>query len=218
MKTAVFDFDKTIISQDTGYEFLLWMVLQSKIRTCLMVCLSPIVWSFSLINGLRGVALQIFSFIATFGRKQPLNSIRNAFVNYYFTEKKAFIYQQAKDEIENHQSQGRQVLILSGCPDWLIRAVCLKAGIRNCKVVGTQQEVKYGFLSLKALCFGKNKVLLAQSAGFDVNEWDYGYTDSFVDLPLLQHCKYRFLINPNRFTQKYCKKHLHAEFDTYQWQ
>ena len=218
MKTAVFDFDKTIISQDTGYEFFLWMVYRSKLRTCIMFFLSPIVWLLSLHTTTRGLALQIFSFVATFAINESLNTLRKAFILYFFTEKKAKIYKQAKREIERHQASGRQILILSGSPSWLIKAVCLKAGIRGCKVVGTRQEAKYGFLNLKALCYGEKKILLAKTAGFNVRDWDYGYTDSFVDLPFIKHCKYRFLINPTRFTQRYFHKHLTAGFATQNWQ
>jgi phosphoserine phosphatase len=32
------------------------------------------------------------------------------------------------------------------------------------------------------------------------DNWGYGYSDSAMDIPLLAHCRHRFLINPDKKT------------------
>lgn len=47
--------------------------------------------------------------------------------------------------------------------------------------------------------------------------WDFGYTDSAHDIPLLSHCRHRFLVNPSPRTTHKVKKALPDRVTVLNW-
>ena len=59
-----------------------------------------------------------------------------------------------------------------------------------------------GGLVYRSYCMGSEKIRMARRLGLLDNSWDYGYSDSAWDIPLLAHCRHRFLVNPDKKTIK----------------
>ena len=45
-EVAVFDFDGTLVSKDTGFEFNKWLTTRSSLRTVLTIVLLPLIGAF----------------------------------------------------------------------------------------------------------------------------------------------------------------------------
>ena len=58
----------------------------------------------------------------------------------------------------------------------------------------------WGGLIYSSYCMGPDKIKLARRLGVLDKGWDYGYSDSAWDIPLLAHCRHRFLVNPDKKT------------------
>lgn len=196
-KVAVFDFDKTIVSKDTYYEFLIWMIKKSIVRILFIICFSPIIIAFLATDNHRKKAVNIVSFIATFKRKSSLFKLRKDFIDYFFNRLGAVVYDDAISKIEYHLKKGELLLILSGCPSWLLKGVIKNIGIKNTKYVGSRQKLILGSLQTKQYCYSFNKVNMAEDYGFKSDFWYYGYSDSTSDIPFISKCKKRYVINPD---------------------
>jgi len=197
---AVFDFDGTIVSKDTGYEFYKWLIKQSSIRVALLAMLLPLVVLLCMTNSLtRKFGLSIASYVATAFQSKSLFRLRAEFIHYYFNEKGAVAYNDALDKIKMHQDNNHQVLIISGCPHWLLSGVVKHIGIRNVKLIGTELNLTLTGLLFTNHCFAANKVAMAYSQGFDPKKWRYGYSDSTADIPMLKDCDHVHVINTNKW-------------------
>jgi phosphoserine phosphatase len=61
------------------------------------------------------------------------------------------------------------------------------------------------------------KIRMARKKGILNGGWDFGYTDSAHDIPLLSHCRHRFLVNPSRRTARNVKKALPDRVTVLNW-
>lgn len=193
--TAVFDFDGTIVSKDTGFAFYKWLVLQSKWRTAVMLTFTPLIVLLVLLKPLRLWGLSLATMIATVAQKRSLFQLRHQFMPFYFGKGGAVKYKDALKAIVSHQHRGERILILSGCPEWILNATVKYLGIKQAKVIGSKQKVTRWGLIFTEHCFGKNKVNIALRAGENLSTWCVGYSDSRADLPFLNQCQQASLIN-----------------------
>lgn len=210
-KVAVFDFDGTIVSKDTGFAFYKWLVLQSKLRTALMIIMFPLLFLLLLSKYTRVCGLSFATVIATFAERRELVSLQQAFIEHYFSCASsgagAVVYQDALTQIITHQKNNHAVLILSGCPQWLLQPVVAHLGINNVEVIGSQQQQTQLGLIFTEHCFADNKITMAQQAGHNIAHWGWGYSDSRADLPFLNLCQQAYLINiTDRIKADFAKK------------
>lgn len=206
-KVAVFDFDGTIVSKDTGFAFYKWLVLQSKFRTLLMLMMFPLLFVLLLSKYTRLFGLSLATVIATYAERRELSSLQQAFIEHYFNRGGAVVYQDALAQISAHQQNAQPVLILSGCPQWLLQTVVDYLGIKNVEVIGSKQQKTQLGLIFTAHCFAENKIAMAKQAGHDIKSWGWGYSDSRADLPFLNHCQQAYLINvKNRIKADFANK------------
>lgn len=217
-KTAVFDFDGTIVSKDTGFAFYKWLVLQSKLRTGLMLLLSPVIVLLVLAKKTRVWGLSLATIIATFAESRSLTLLQTKFLDFYFNQGGAVVYQAALTRIKNHQARAEKVLILSGCPGWLLEGVVRYLGITDVDVIGSQQRATKLGLIFSQHCFAKNKIEMAKKAGHNVLNWACGYSDSRADLPFLNLCQCAYLINVTDSVKNSFNKKLQVPNRFLDWQ
>ena len=217
--TAVFDFDGTIVSKDTGYEFYKWLTLQSVPRTALMSLAAPLVIPLLLSCRSRKFGLNIACVIATFAQSQSLFRLRQQFIRHYFDPDgvAAVAYPAALSCLRAHQQAGDKVIIISGCPRWLLTAVVKHLGIINVKVIASEQRIKYASLLIDEHCFAANKIPMAQAVGEGPDDWRVGYSDSRADLPFLNRCQQARLINVHVKTQANFSRRLAVPSQFLSW-
>ncbi len=119
--------------------------------------------------------------------------------------------------IANHINQGRKVLIISGCPQWLLMGVLRHIGVRKCQVVGSKQVVRHGSLKMVDHCYSQNKVNMARLRNVDTKDWHSGYSDSLADLPFLKLCENRFIVNSSPEKERVFKKELDNNCHFVRW-
>ena len=214
---AVFDFDGTLISKDTGYEFNKWLIQQSLIRTSLMILFFPLLLLLASQAMTRRLGLNIGCFLATAFQRRSLFKLRDDFIHYYFNEAGAVAYQAGLDELRGHQKKGTAILIVSGCPHWLLHAVVKYLDIHPEKIIGSHMEIKYGSVLLKEHCYHNNKLIMAKRLGIDLNQWAIGYSDSKADMPLLSACLTKVLVNIPLRKQQIFKNSLNGNIEMRTW-
>ncbi len=201
-KIAVFDFDKTIISRDTAFCFINFLLTTRGSRMFLAAAVIPLFLPLFYHRRTRIVSISALLWIGTVGRCDArIQELFEEFTAGYFSDRfKARFYDKALEEIERHRQTGNGILIISGTPEILVKHIVDRFIEGEFTVIGTRWKKCLGGLVYTRYCLGKNKIALAEERGLDTDRWHYGYSDSSSDIPLLSRCKEPNLINPGRKT------------------
>lgn len=111
------------------------------------------------------------------------------------------IYEEAATLIEEHQSAGRDVVIVSSSGEEVVAAIGELLGVD--RVVGTRMvEVDGRYTGeIEFYAYGPNKAAairdLAQAEGYDLAQC-YAYSDSSTDLPMLEVVGHPTAVNPDK--------------------
>ncbi len=216
---AVFDFDKTIISCDSGYEFIRAALLKTSIRKFFFFFTLPISIFLVAFPKTRIFGISIFFWIATAGAgRSELNSMFKEFSDTFFiSPSNRPIYKQALVEIKKHQDMGHTILIISGSPEKLVKFITDKVIPSKVNVIGSQEMFFLGGMILRRYCLEENKIKMAEHRGFLNYNWKYGYSDSHYDIPILARCSDRYLINPTRTTIHKVNRALGKTYKVLTW-
>lgn len=130
---------------------------------------------------------------------------RIAFTRRWFKEQLVhFVAAEAKRRVEAHRRRGHRVALITGSPSYTADVVAGSLGVTSTDVLATRFEVRDGYFTgrmIEPMCLGEGKLVMAQSYarqhGVDLSE-SYFYTDSIVDLPLLEQVRHPVAVNPDR--------------------
>ncbi len=215
---AFFDFDMTIVSRDSGYEFIKHRLNSSVARKFAAYFLSPFAMLFYLSLRLRFISHSIFMWIATAGlTKKELKEARKTFIRFYCSLPEALVYQDALKKMAFHINAGHNVYIVSGAPTWAIKKISKKLGIQKCKIIGSVEKSVMGGLIYEQHCYGNKKVDLVSDVILQNPHKIYGYSDSAADIPLLSICTHKHVINPTKNHLKKFKRAFGNNFQILNW-
>ena len=91
---------------------------------------------------------------------------------------------------ERHLAAGDRVLVVTAAPVWRAERLL---GSRS-RVLGSTLTRRCGGWIAGHHCFGKEKCRILEQNGYGT-AWDYAYTDSYDDAPLLAAGKQGFIVN-----------------------
>ena len=208
-KVAVFDFDKTIISSDSGAAFFIWRIKQSLWKVVVVILLAPIWLSLMLVPKLGSFVLKMLAWVAMLGVNQRnFKSVLHAFYQQHFSNRKIIIFKDALARLAQHQSNNDRIIVISGAPTWLVRYILRINRIKVDKIIGSVSQCSRLGIWTTEHCYGKNKMTMAKNCGEHFEDWFYGYTDSKSDFPVLERCINKYVINPNPRLEKIVQSHF----------
>lgn len=216
---AVFDFDGTLIDTDVAYQFLNAFIRRSKIRRIAFGMLVPVLLPFFLTPKSRSMAMSAILWCATF----PLRGKTGADLFRAFAPRirrapiSGRFYNEGLDALAAHRRLGHRVLIISGSPRELVAAVLENEVSTPVEVFGSRIVPFLGGLVYRQYCMRNGKIHLARKKGVLNDGWDFGYTDSAHDIPLLSRCRHRFLVNPSARTLRKVKTALPDRLTVLNW-
>jgi phosphatidylglycerophosphatase C len=216
---AVFDFDKTLIDGDVAYLFMRTAIRGSKVRRMAVGMLMPLLLPFLLIRPGRIVAVSVMMWIATVPlRGQTARTVFGAFAPGVLSPPmNVRFYDDGLKALAAHRRLGHRLLIISGSPQELVRQVARPVLKHDIEIIGSQVVPFLGGLVYRSYCMGPGKIKLARGLGALNGNWDYGYSDSAWDIPLLAHCRHRFLVNPDKKTIRRTKAALGGRVTILNW-
>jgi phosphatidylglycerophosphatase C len=193
---AIFDFDLTVTSWDTAARFFGWLLRRSPWKLLLgapiALLLSPLV----AFRRTRRIPIRFAAWLATFGHDhEALRLLARAHIADISACGGKFLRQDARTQIEAHQSQGHTVVVATGALEYLARDILANEGIINVTVVGSSMRRMLGGMVVNRHCYGAHKIPMLQERGFEP-PWAFVYSDHEADLPLLRAGTRQFLVNP----------------------
>ena len=107
-----------------------------------------------------------------------------------------------REAVARHREQGDVLAIVTGASPYTARPLARMLGIGH--VVASELEVgedgRFTGRIEEPLCYGDGKIVrasrLAKTLGFDLRESTF-YSDSYTDLPLLEHVSDPVVVNPD---------------------
>lgn len=219
MKLILFDFDKTIISQDTGAAYMYFMLRRNPFRLLCCVFITPITLPFLLAKRTRFIGLSLYLWLTTVGMPvRKVIALREAIIADYLSKGATFVYQNAFKQCWRHADQSDNVVIVSGASAWMVKMVLAKQAFPNVEFVCSEETRFAGGMIIKSHCYAATKVRRIQ-AKFTLSSYNtiVGYSDSAADIPMLSLCSERVIVNPRPGCLKRFNRRFLQNMTVVQW-
>lgn len=194
---VVFDFDHTLTDGDSGALLFRWLLLRRWWRTALALLLAPVAGPMVAWLPTRRRGISAFVWAGTVGlhRRRDLDALIDQYVLANTEALKTRLLPVAIDVLHRHREQGDTVLIATGAPPELARAILAFVAHEDVPVLGTEVGPRMGGVVAVRHCHAAMKVRMIREAGY-TQPIAIAYSDSRADLPLLQEARHPVVVNP----------------------
>lgn len=194
---VVFDFDHTLYDGDSGSHLFAWLIQRSWWRMALALLITPLAGPMVAWLRTRRVGISAYVWVGTIGMggERTLNAAIDRYVAGHTEQIRARLLPIALDVLHHHREQGDQVVVATGAPPELARAILAFVAHEDVPVVGTLVGPRLGALGARRHCHSHMKMTMLREAGFTAPV-ETAYSDSSADLPLLQAARKPVVVNP----------------------
>lgn len=196
--TVVFDFDHTLYDGDSGSHLFAWLIRRSAWRTALALLAAPVFGPMVAFLPTRRHGISGFVWIGTVGLHQPrtLDVLIDRYVAHDRDGIRARLLPHALAVLHRHRSAGDRVVIATGAPPELARAILAFVAHEEVPVIGSAVGPRFGAVTATRHCHAEEKMRMLAEAGYATV--DIAYSDSSADLPLLKATRAPVVVNPKR--------------------
>ena len=198
---VVFDFDHTLYDGDSGQHLVTWLITRHWARKLGAIVLAPLLLPMVAWLPTRRLGISGFLWIGSVGlskarrhRGRELDLAIDRYVQANRERIRARLLPIALEVLHKHRMQGDRVVIATGAPPELARAILDFVAHEDLPVVGSLFHPFLGGLFTAEHCHARNKMRMLWDAGYD--QVAIAYSDSSADLPLLQAAKRPVVVNP----------------------
>lgn len=194
---VVFDFDHTLYDGDSGTHLFRWLIARAWWRRLLALLLAPVAGPLVAFLPTRRAGISAFVWAGTLGVRDraALDALIDRYVALHTDAIRARLLPIALDVLQQHRARGDRVLVATGAPPELARAILALAGHGEVPVVGTLLGPRLGGMGAQRHCHHAMKMAMIRAAGY-TQPVAQAYSDSSADLPLLQAAAKPVVVNP----------------------
>lgn len=194
---VVFDFDHTLYDGDSGSHLFKWLIERTWWRRLLALLIAPVAGPMVAWLPTRRSGISAFVWVGTIGlhRSRDLDSMIDEYVTLHATSIRTRLLPAALDVLHRHREAGDLVVIATGAPPELARAILAFVAHEDVPVVGTLVGPKFGAVGAIRHCHSHMKMTMLRDAGY-IQPVATAYSDSSADLPLLQAAQKPVVVNP----------------------
>jgi len=193
---VVFDFDHTLYDGDSGSHLFAWLIRRSWWRTALALLATPVFGPMVAFLPTRRYGISGFVWIGTVGmpRRRTLDDAIDRYVDSHRDVIQQRLLPVALDVLHDHREAGDNVVIATGAPPELARAILAFVAHESVPVIGTAVGPRLGAIVATRHCHAEEKMRMLRERGY--HGIDIAYSDSSADLPLLKAAKAPVVVNP----------------------
>ena len=193
---VVFDFDHTLYDGDSGQHLVTWLIRRHWARIAAALLLAPLLLPMVAWLPTRRRGISGFLWIGSIGmhNRRDLDAVIDRYVQANKHRIHAHLLPAALEVLHRHRMQGDRVVIATGAPPELARAILDFVAHEDLPVIGTLFRPLLGGLIAAEHCHARNKMRMLWDAGYD--RIAIAYSDSSADLPLLQAASRPVVVNP----------------------
>jgi len=215
---VVFDFDHTLYDGDSGGHLFKWLVLRSWWRILLALLIAPVFGPMIAFLPTRRVGISGFVWAGTVGLRGPrdLDDHIDRYVALHDGDVRARLLPLALEVLARHRASGDRVVVATGAPPELARAILAFVAHEDVPVVGTAVGPRFGGIVAVRHCHFQMKMTMLREAGF-TGPVVRAYSDSSADLPLLLEAARPVVVNPKAESVERFRKLLPAGTPILNW-
>jgi HAD superfamily hydrolase (TIGR01490 family) len=206
-RLAIFDIDGTLIKGQT--QQLLLKYLRKKKVVSFTVFIKINLWFVMYKVGLISSPKKIMEYAFSFLNDWPIGRMNELINDFFDNDLKPRIYKKGIDEIGEHQSHNRIILLVSNAIEPIVKKISEYLQVTN--YICTKLEItnnKYTGKIEGDMVYGKNKVPLIQkfisTNNIDINN-TWGYGDHASDVFFLEMISHPTAVNPDKKLAKIAK-------------
>lgn len=214
---VVFDFDHTLYDGDSGSHLFRWMIARSWWRIVLAVLVAPIAAPMVAWLPTRRYGISAFVWVGSVGlqRRRDLDALIDRYVDGHTDQIQQRLLPIALRVLREHRDQGDRVVIATGAPPELARAILAFVAHQDVPVIGTVVGPKLGAVTARRHCHHNEKVRMLREQGYiDIER---AYSDSSADLPLLLAARAPVVVNPKADAVEMFRRTLPAGTPILNW-
>lgn len=193
---VVFDFDHTLYDGDSGGHMILWAIRRHWLRKLAALLATPVLGPMVAWLPTRRRAISGYLWIGTVGlhRRRELDALIDVYVAANAERIRKRLLPIALEVLHRHRKAGDRVLVATGAPPELARAILDFVAHEDLPVIGSLMTPFLGGLVTDVHCHARNKMRMIWDAGYD--RIAVAYSDSSADLPLLKAAEKPVVVNP----------------------
>ena len=192
---VIFDFDGTLVSRDSFFDFSIRYCVRRPARVLAMLALSPLVLIVALHSTDAALSLLLWAMTLGISTRHFVAQLRC----YAREELPRTANEAIFAELAEHARAGRRVAIATGSVPLLVQELLRCRGLPRLPIAGSRLRRKWGGLIAQTHCTGQTKVRELERR-FGITRWAAVYTNSFADHPLMQDGADVTLVGPSRRT------------------
>ncbi len=194
---VVFDFDHTLYDGDSGSHLFRWLIERAWWRRLLALLVALVAGPMIGFLPTRRAGISAFVWVGTIGlhRRRDLDDLIDRYVAAHVEVIKSRLLPIALDVLHRHRLAGDRVVVATGAPPELARAILAFVAHEDVPVVGTLVGPKFGAIGALRHCHHEMKMTMLREAGH-VQPVAIAYSDSSADLPLLKAAQAPVVVNP----------------------
>lgn len=194
---VVFDFDHTLYDGDSGSHLFKWLIERDWWRKALALLIAPVAGPMVAWMPTRRRGISAFVWVGTLGMRTlaDFNAATDRYVATHTEAIRARLLPIALEVLRLHREAGDHVVVATGAPPELARAILAFVAHEDLPVIGTIVGPKFGAIGALRHCHYRMKMTMLRDAGYTAPV-AAAYSDSSADLPLLQAAKQPVVVNP----------------------
>ncbi|KAF1703303.1 haloacid dehalogenase [Pseudoxanthomonas kaohsiungensis] len=205
---VVFDFDHTLYDGDSGSHLFAWLIRRNPLRVLAALLATPVLGPMVAFLPTRRWGISGYAWIGSFGlhAARDFDRVIDRYVARHREQIAARLLPVALEVFARHRAQGDRVVVATGAPPELARAILSFVAHEDVPVVGTAVGPRLGAVIATRHCHNEEKVRMLRERGYAGIEM--AYSDSSADLPLLLAAREPVVVNPKRSRVEFFRRAL----------
>jgi phosphatidylglycerophosphatase C len=193
---VVFDFDHTLYDGDSGSHLFAWLIRRNPLRMLAALLATPVLGPMVAFLPTRRRGISGYVWIGSFGTHAVRDFDRaiDRYVAAHRGQIAARLLPAALEVFAAHRARGDRVVVATGAPPELARAILGFVAHEDVPVIGTEVGPRLGGIGARRHCHHQEKMRMLRERGYA--DIDMAYSDSAADLPLLQAARRPVVVNP----------------------
>ncbi|WP_434212779.1 haloacid dehalogenase-like hydrolase [[Pseudomonas] boreopolis] len=194
----VFDFDHTLYDGDSGSHLFAWLIRRNPLRLLAALLATPVLGPMVALLPTRRRGVSGYVWIATFGlhRAREFDRVIDTYVLRHEADIRRRLLPRALEVFAGHRKAGDRVVVATGAPPELARAILAFVAHQDVPVIGSLVGPTLGAVIAKRHCHNEEKMRMLRERGY--GRIEVAYSDSVADLPLLKAARAPVVVNPKR--------------------
>ena len=193
---VVFDFDHTLYAGDSGGHLVTWLLRRNPLRAVVALVASVVLGPMVAFLPTQRYGISGYIWIGTFGLhgRRSFDSLIDRYVATHREEVRQRLLPVALEVFRQHRASGDRVVVATGAPPELARAILSFVAHEDVPVVGTAVGPRFGAVVATRHCHNEEKMRMLRERGY--GDVAVAYSDSSADLPLLKAARAPVVVNP----------------------